>query len=86
MHATTLATLLVSFPLVLLNACTQTGETRSAATGETTRAAAVRTGATAIGDDWTSDAPGVRRLIRPSDLPQPRYAEGSDPERRARVR
>jgi glucose/arabinose dehydrogenase len=80
MHASTLATLLVSFPLVLLNACTQTGETRSAATGETTRAAAVRTGATAIGDDWTSDAPGVRRLIRPSDLPQPRYAEGSDPE------
>ena len=31
----------------------------------------VRTGATAIDDDWKTDAPGGRRLIRPSDLPAP---------------
>jgi len=30
----------------------------------------VRTGAAAFGD-WKQDAPGVRRLIRPADLPQP---------------
>ncbi len=33
-------------------------------------AQAVRVGAAAYGD-WRSDAPGVIRLIRPSDLPQP---------------
>ena len=31
---------------------------------------AVRTGAAAFGD-WASDAPGVRRLITPADLPAP---------------
>ena len=31
--------------------------------------AQVRTGAAAIGDSWKTDAPGVRRLIKPSDLP-----------------
>src|ERR1700761_4470983 len=31
---------------------------------------AVRTGAAAFGD-WRTDAPGVRRLITPADLPQP---------------
>ena len=31
---------------------------------------AVRTGAAAFGD-WRTDAPGVRRLIRPADLPAP---------------
>lgn len=35
MHASALATLLVPFPFVLLNACTQMGDTRSAAAGET---------------------------------------------------
>jgi glucose/arabinose dehydrogenase len=80
MRASTLAKLLVPVPFILLNACTQTGESRSASMGETrTRTAEVRTGATAIGDDWTNDAPGVRRLIRPSDLPAATMA-GSDPE------
>jgi len=40
----------------------------------------VRTGATAVRDDWKSDGPGVRRLIKPSDLPAPVLgpdAEGS---------
>ncbi len=36
---------------------------------------ALRTGAAAFGD-WQTDAPGVRRLIRPSDLPAP-YATKS---------
>jgi hypothetical protein len=31
---------------------------------------AVRTGAAAFGD-WRTDAPGVRRLITPADLPAP---------------
>ena len=39
------------------------------------RAAEVLTGAAAFGD-WESDAPGVRRLIRPDDLPEP-YATRS---------
>ncbi len=30
----------------------------------------VRSGATAYGD-WRDDAPGVRRLITPADLPSP---------------
>jgi glucose/arabinose dehydrogenase len=82
MHASTLATLLVSVPLVLTTvACTQTGETRTAAAGETRAGASakVRTGAAALGDDWKADAPGVRRLIRPSDLPAATMT-GSDPE------
>jgi len=36
---------------------------------------AVRTGAAAFGD-WRTDAPGVRRLITPADLPAP-YATRS---------
>ncbi len=36
---------------------------------------AVRTGAAAYGD-WRTDAPGVQRLIRPSDMPAP-YASSS---------
>jgi glucose/arabinose dehydrogenase len=36
---------------------------------------AVRVGTAAYGD-WRSDAPGVKRLIRPADMPQP-YASGS---------
>ena len=39
----------------------------------------LRTGATAVNDNWKSDAPGVRRLIRPSDLPAPPKQVG-DPE------
>lgn len=36
-----------------------------------------RTGAAAFGD-WQSDAPGVRRLIRPSDLPPPQTGRDSE--------
>ena len=79
MRASSLLTLLIPFPLVLLTACTHTGDTRTGAAGETRAAAQVRTGAAALGDDWTSDAPGVRRHIRASDLPAPTMA-GSDPE------
>ncbi len=41
------------------------------------QSAEVRTGAAAYGD-WQSDAPGVRRHIRPSDLPAPKT--GTDDE------
>jgi glucose/arabinose dehydrogenase len=90
MHASSLSSLFVHVPLVLLTslACTQTGDTRTGAAGETGSAAAgetrtaaagkVRTGAAAL-DDWKGDAPGVRRHIQPSDLPAPAMA-GSDPE------
>jgi hypothetical protein len=44
------------------------------------QAAEVRTGAAAF-DDWRADAPGVRRHIRPSDLPAP--ATGTDAEPQA---
>ncbi len=64
-------------PLILLTsvACTHTGEVRTGAAGAT-GTAKVLTGAAALGD-WTSDAPGVRRHIRPSDLPAP---QASAPE------
>jgi glucose/arabinose dehydrogenase len=39
----------------------------------------VRTGAAAF-EDWTADAPGVRRLMRPSDLPPPTVNADVDPE------
>jgi glucose/arabinose dehydrogenase len=41
----------------------------------------LRTGATAIRDDWKSDAPGVRRLIKPSDLPAPPPVTAADGEK-----
>jgi glucose/arabinose dehydrogenase len=66
MHAPTLSARFVHVvPLTLLAslACAQTAD--------------VRTGAAAF-DDWQTDAPGVRRLIRPSDLPVPKAA--TDPE------
>lgn len=66
MHAPTFATLLVRVPLVLLASCASTQQTGD-----------VRTGAAAF-DDWRADAPGVRRHIRPSDLPAPTAA--ADPE------
>jgi glucose/arabinose dehydrogenase len=44
---------------------------------------AVRTGAAAFGD-WRSDAPGVRRLITPTDLPAP-YATPSSANRSQRA-
>jgi hypothetical protein len=96
MHASRLSSLLVHVPPVLLTslACTQTGDTRtgaaaeagSAAAGETGNATAgkVRTGAAAF-DDWKGDAPGVRRHIRPSDLPAPQMAASglsSEPAKR----
>jgi glucose/arabinose dehydrogenase len=54
---------LVALPLVLV-ACAHT-------TGE------VRTGAAAA-TDWTADAPGVRRHIKPSDLPAPPAATDAE--------
>ena len=71
------AAFFVPIPLILFSACTHTPETSTAAAGAS---AQVRTGATAINDDWRSDAPGVRRLIKPSDLPEPTMAAGADPE------
>lgn len=56
MHALTLPTLLISLPLFFL------ASLASAQTGE------VRTGAAALAD-WKVDGPGVRRHIKPSDLP-----------------
>src|SRR4051812_42096473 len=64
-HPTTFSTLLVHVPLVFAAslACAQTGN--------------VRTGAAAFAD-WKADAPGVRRHIKPLDLPPP--VTGRDPE------
>ncbi len=73
MPASMRSTALIHIPLVLLTslACTQTGDTRSAAAGQTRTAAAVF-------DDWKGDAPGVRHHIRPSDLSAPTAV--GDPE------
>jgi glucose/arabinose dehydrogenase len=83
MHTSPLVTLLAPVPFVLLTmvACTHIEENRSGAAGDSARGASaqVRTGAAAIADDWKTDAPGVRRLIRPSDLPAATMT-GSDPE------
>jgi hypothetical protein len=65
MHSHKLLTLLVHVPMVLL------ASLASAQTPE------VRTGAAALAD-WRVDAPGVRRHIKPSDLPAPARAAGSD--------
>ena len=64
MRAATLSTFIVHVPLVLAAslACAQSGE--------------IRTGAAAL-DSWKGDAPGVRRHIKPSDLPVP---AATDPE------
>ncbi len=80
MHTSALAALLAPVPFVLLAtvACTHTAENRGGAAGGGA-SAQVRTGAAAIADDWKTDAPGVRRLIRPSDLPAAAMT-GSDPE------
>lgn len=45
-----------------------------AASGAWAQDSSVRTGKDAFGD-WTRDAPGVRRLIRPGDLPAPYASE-----------
>lgn len=87
MRAPAFAKLLIPAPLVMLTllACTSTpdrgDEAGSASAGDTRPrpSAQVRTGAAALGDDWRGDAPGVRRLIRSSDLPAPAMAV-SDPE------
>lgn len=55
---------IVLLAVLSLAACAQTG--------------AVHTGAAALAG-WKSDAPGVRRHIKPSDLPAP--ATGTDPEK-----
>ena len=62
----TYATLLAPVPFVLL------ASLASAQTG------GVRTGTAAVEDSWKTDAPGVRRHIKPSDLPPP--PTGTDPE------
>jgi glucose/arabinose dehydrogenase len=59
MHPRSRATRL-SVPLLLLASLACASQTRN-----------VRTGTAAIGDDWRSDAPGVRRHIEVSDLPRP---------------
>jgi glucose/arabinose dehydrogenase len=62
-----LPTLFIHVPLILfLTACAQTGE--------------VRTGKAAFAD-WQADAPGVRRLIKPSDLPAPPAVTAADAEK-----
>jgi glucose/arabinose dehydrogenase len=66
MHAFVRATLLVHVPLLFL------ASLASAQTGE------VRTGAAALAG-WKADAPGVRRHIKPSDVPAPKAAQ--DPEK-----
>src|SRR5687767_7627951 len=65
MRAPTHSTLLLPVPLFLAVslACAQTGE--------------IRTGAEALAG-WKADAPGVRRHIKPADLPAP--ATGLDAE------
>ena len=66
MRAPTYSTILVQIPLFLAAslACAQTGE--------------IRTGAEALAG-WKADAPGVRRHIKPADLPAP--ATGTDAEK-----
>jgi glucose/arabinose dehydrogenase len=64
MHRT-ISKFLVHVPPVLL------ASLASAQTGE------VRIGTAAFAD-WTLDAPGVRRLIRPSDLPAPKTATDAE--------
>ena len=68
MQAPTLSMLLLHVPLFFAAslACAQTGE--------------VRTGAAALAD-WRSDAPGVRRLIKPSDLQAPPAVTRADAEK-----
>ena len=79
MHTPTLASLLIPASLLMLAACSHTAEDQTTAAGATRAASQVRTGSTALNDDWRTDAPGVRRLIRPSDLPAPAMAV-ADPE------
>jgi hypothetical protein len=67
MRTSTLPVLLVSVPLLC---------SASLASAQDTK---VRTGAAAIDDNWKTDAPGVRRHIKLSDLPAPKMA-GKDPE------
>lgn len=65
MHAPTFSTLLVHVPLPFL------ASLASAQTGE------LRTGAAALAD-WKIDAPGVRRHIKPSDLPAPKAGKDAE--------
>jgi glucose/arabinose dehydrogenase len=65
MHAPTFSTLLAHVPLAFLVSLA------SAQTGE------VRTGAAALAD-WKADAPGVRRHIKPSDLPAPKATKDGE--------
>jgi glucose/arabinose dehydrogenase len=67
MRASSLPVLLVSVPLLC---------SASLASAQGTE---VRTGAAAIDDNWKTDAPSVRRHIKPVDLPAAKMA-GKDPE------
>lgn len=70
MRASVLSTLLIPVPLLVMTtmALAQSGEVR---------------GGKAALDAWKSDAPGVRRHIKPSDLPAP--DAGKDPEKSSAV-
>ena len=72
MRALTLSSLLVQVPLLFL------ASLASAQIG------AVRSGTAAL-DDWKADAPGVRRHIRPSDLPAPPAVTAADAEKSVAV-
>ena len=68
MHPRKQLSLILQVPLLLATSlvCAQTGE--------------VRTGSAAFAD-WRADAPGVRRLIKPSDLPAPPQVTAADAEK-----
>lgn len=86
MHAGTLSTVVLIVPLIFAASCAQPGASRAGAAGEVRNGTGgeVRTGSAALAD-WRSDAPGVRRLIKPSDLPAPDEATGSDIDAEASV-
>ncbi len=79
MRASTLSTLRVYFPVLMLSAlgCAQTVDTPGPTAGPGFPTAGGTE--TATFDDWTGDTPGDRHYITPSDLPTPVMA-GSDPE------
>jgi glucose/arabinose dehydrogenase len=72
MHASTLPVLLVSVPLAF------------SASLASSQGSEVRTGAAALAG-WKVDTPGVRRHNKPSDLPEPPMAAGSDVDTEASV-
>src|SRR6476620_652282 len=67
MRASILPTVIFSLPLLCY------------ASSASAQSSDVRTGAAALGDAWKTDAPGIRRHIRPSDLPS--APASTDPEK-----